>query len=153
MSRQLQKKMFHEMEKKDIFRQAQNYAFDYADNVLERNVYPTPDAISNLDEFVEELPESTGNASEVLEKLNQYGTPASVAQTGGRYFGFVDGGVIPAALAARWLSDFWDQNTALFVMSPIAAKLEEVSELVCILGFSTEYRVFLAIVLRFDILR
>lgn len=128
MPRNLQEKMFHEMEQKDIFRQAQKYAFDYADNVLERNVYPTPDAIADLDKFVEELPESTGNAAEVLEQLNQYGTPVSVAQTGGRYFGFVNGGVIPVSLAARWLSDFWDQNTALYVMSPIAAKLEEVSE-------------------------
>ncbi len=51
-----------------------------------------------------------------------------MAQTGGRYFGFVNGGVIPVALAARWLSDFWDQNTALYVISPIAAKLEEVAQ-------------------------
>jgi glutamate/tyrosine decarboxylase-like PLP-dependent enzyme len=128
MPRNLQKKMFHEMEQKDIFRQAQKYAFDYADNVLKRNVYPTSDAISGLDVFVEKLPESTGNATEILEQLNRYGTPASVAQTGGRYFGFVNGGVIPASLAARWLSDFWDQNTALYVISPIASKLEEVSE-------------------------
>jgi len=128
MPRKLQKKMFHEMEQKDIFRQAQNYAFDYADHVLERNVYPTPNAIADLDMFVEKLPKSTGNAAEILEKLNRYGTPASVAQTGGRYFGFVNGGVIPASLAVRWLSDFWDQNTALYVISPIASKLEEVSE-------------------------
>jgi len=128
MPSKLQKKMFHEMEQKDIFRQAQNYAFDYADHVLERNVYPTPNAIADLDMFVEKLPKSTGNAAEILEKLNRYGTPASVAQTGGRYFGFVNGGVIPASLAVRWLSDFWDQNTALYVISPIASKLEEVSE-------------------------
>ena len=128
MSRNLQKRMFQEMEQKDIFRQAQKYAFDYADNVLERSVFPTPDAIADLDKFVEELPESSGNAAEMLEQLNKYGTPASVAQTGGRYFGFVNGGVIPASLAARWLSDFWDQNTALYVISPITAKLEEVSE-------------------------
>ncbi len=128
MPTKLQEKMFHEMENKEIFRQAQKYAFDYADNVLERNVYPTPDAISNLDKFVEELPESTGNASEVIAQLNQYGTPASVAQTGGRYFGFVNGGVIPVSLAARWLSDFWDQNTALYVISPVTSKLEEVAE-------------------------
>ena len=94
--------MFHEMEQKDIFRQAQKYAFDYADTIFERTVYPTPEAIGNLDRFVEKLPESTGNVSEVLAQLNQYGTPASVAQTGGRYFGFVDGGVIPVALAVRW---------------------------------------------------
>lgn len=128
MPGKLQKKMFHEMKQKDIFRQAQKYAFNYADNVLERNVYPTPDAIAGLDKFAEALPESSGNAAEVLEQLNQYGTPAGVAQTGGRYFGFVNGGVIPASLAVRWLSDFWDQNTALYVISPVAAKLEEVSE-------------------------
>ena len=128
MPSKLQKKMFHEMEQKDIFRRAQNYAFDYADHVLERNVYPTPNAIADLDMFVEKLPKSTGNAAEILEKLNRYGSPASVAQTGGRYFGFVNGGVIPASLAVRWLSDFWDQNTALYVISPIASKLEEVSE-------------------------
>jgi len=116
------------MEQKDIFRQAQNFAFDYADHVLEGNVYPTHDAIADLDMFVEKLPKSVGNAAEILEQLNQYGTPASVAHTGGRYFGFVNGGVIPASLAVRWLSDFWDQNTALYVMSPITSKLEEVSE-------------------------
>jgi glutamate/tyrosine decarboxylase-like PLP-dependent enzyme len=128
MPKKLQEKMFNEMEQKNISRQAPKYAFDYADNVLEPNVYPASDAIANLDQFIEELPESTGNASEVLEQLNRYGTSASVAQTGGRYFGFVNGGVIPAALAARWLSDFWDQNTALYSMSPIAAKLEKVTE-------------------------
>ena len=45
-----------------------------------------------------------------------------------RYFGFVNGGVIPAALAARILADVWDQNAALHIMSPIAAKLEAICE-------------------------
>jgi len=128
MPNKLQEKMFHEMEQKDIFTQAQTYAFDYADTVRERNVFPTPDAVADLEKFVELLPESTGSAGDVIETLHRYGTPASVVQTGGRYFGFVNGGVIPASLAARWLSDFWDQNTALFVMSPVVAKLEEVCE-------------------------
>jgi glutamate/tyrosine decarboxylase-like PLP-dependent enzyme len=124
----LQERMFHEMERKDIFRQAQGYAFDYADRVLLRKVYPSPEAIAELDAFVEELPESVGDDAEVMEMLNRYGSPASVAQTGGRYFGFVNGGVIPVSLAARWLSDFWDQNAALYVISPVAAKIEEVCE-------------------------
>lgn len=85
MLKKLQENMFHEMEQKDIFRQAQKYAFDYADSVLERNVYPNPDAIVDLDKFIEKLPESVGNAASVLDKLNRYGTPASIAQTGGRY--------------------------------------------------------------------
>ena len=128
MPRKLQENMFLEMDQKNIFRQAQKYAFDYADTVRERDVYPSVDAIVDLDTFVEEIPQSTGNAVDVLEQLNRYGTPASVAQTGGRYFGFVNGGVIPVALAARWLSDFWDQNSALYAMSPVVAKLEEVTE-------------------------
>ena len=128
MPSSLQENMFHEMKQKDIFRQAQKYAFDYADSIKERHVYPTPDVIADLNNFCEEIPESWGNAVDVIERLNRYGTPASVAQTGGRYFGFVNGGVLPVSLAARWLSDFWDQNTALYVISPIAAKLEEVCE-------------------------
>jgi glutamate/tyrosine decarboxylase-like PLP-dependent enzyme len=51
-----------------------------------------------------------------------------VAQTGGRYFGFVCGGILPSALSVKWLTDAWDQNPALYVMSPIASKLEEVAE-------------------------
>jgi hypothetical protein len=65
MPQKLHKKMFKEMEQKDIFRQAQKYAFDYADNILKRDVYPSPDAIAGLDTFVEELPECSGDASAV----------------------------------------------------------------------------------------
>jgi len=128
MPKNLYEKMLQEMEIKEIFKQVQTYAFDYADKVCERNVFPTDDAITDLNKFAEALPQSTGEASEILSFLNQYGAPATVAQTGGRYFGFVDGGVIPTSLAARWLSDFWDQNTALYDMSPLASKLEEICE-------------------------
>ena len=128
MPNSLQENMFFEMAQKDIFKLAQRYAFDYADNINKRSIYPTPEAISGLENFCEELPESPEDALQVIEMLQKHGTPASVVQTGGRYFGFVNGGVIPAALAARWLADFWDQNTALYVISPIAAKLEEVCE-------------------------
>jgi len=51
-----------------------------------------------------------------------------VNQTAGRYFGFVNGGMLPVGLAARWLGDAWDQNTAHYVMSPIDSRLEEICE-------------------------
>ena len=124
----LREKMQREQQLKELFKQAQGYAFDYADEALQRNVFPSAKAIEELDIFAEELPVNTGDAKAILEQLHRYGSPASVAQTGGRYFGFVNGGILPVTLATKWLTDFWDQNTALQVMSPITAKLEEVCE-------------------------
>ncbi|MGD8297937.1 MAG: pyridoxal-dependent decarboxylase [Desulfobacterales bacterium] len=128
MANNSQKLMFRDMERKEIFKQAQSFAFDYAKNALERNVFPADEAIINLEEFTEDMPDVTGDAQEILAQLHKYGSPATVSQIGGRYFGFVNGSVIPVSLAARWLSDFWDQNTALYVMSPLTSKLEDVCE-------------------------
>ncbi|RMF00667.1 MAG: aspartate aminotransferase family protein [Chloroflexi bacterium] len=124
----LQEKMFREFEDKKIFEQARSFAFDYLNTAFERNVFPSEEAIGNLDEFAEELPAHPGEAASILAQLHRYGSPATVAQIGGRYFGFVNGGVIPVSLAARWLSDVWDQNAALYVISPLVSKLEEIVE-------------------------
>ncbi len=116
------------MADKSIFKLANEYAFDYADKALDRNVFPDDQAIARLDQFEEPLPESPSDAAAIIHQLHHHGSPASVSQIGGRYFGLVNGGVIPASLAARCLSDFWDQNTPLYLSSPIASKLEEVVE-------------------------
>ena len=129
MTGNLRENMFREMEQKEIFEQAKSYAFDYADKALQRNVFPADGALQNLNCFVEEMPDVSGDASNILKQLHEHGSPASVSQIGGRYFGLVNGGIVPTALATRWLSDFWDQNTPLYLSSPIASKLEEVTEL------------------------
>jgi len=139
-STDLQARMNQQMETKALFRQVADYAFDYADDARQRNVPPTADAIQQLAEFDEFLPEEIGDAQAILELLHQKGSPATVAQMGGRYFGFVNGGAIPTALAARWLADFWDQNAALYVMSPLISTLETITEawLNQLLGFAKE---------------
>lgn len=124
----LQKQMQQAMIDKKIFNQAKEYAFDYADKALERNVFPADEAIENLNNFDEQLPDYIGEPLGILDLLHKYGSPATVTQIGGRYFGLVNGGIIPTALAAKWLNDFWDQNTPLYVTSPITSKLEAVVE-------------------------
>ncbi len=113
---------------KTLYQQAMDYAFDYLDTLRERPVYPTEAALAALDALDESMPEQATEAAEILKLLHDVGSPATTAQGGGRYFGFVNGGIMPAALAARLLADVWDQNAALYVMSPIAAKLEQLCE-------------------------
>jgi len=128
MSDELRSRMFREMEHKAIFDAARDAAYSYADQALQRNVFPTPEALQNLERFDEPLPDKPGDALKVLHQLHEFGSPASVSQIGGRYFGLVNGGVIPATLAVRWLTDFWDQNTPLYLSSPVASRLEEITE-------------------------
>lgn len=119
-----------------LLNQAADYAYDYLTTVDERPVFPMRDALADLAKFDEPIPDAPCDPAAVLRRLHKHGSPATVAQGGGRYFGFVNGGVLPVALAARWLADAWDQNAGLFVMSPIASKLEQVCErwLVDLLG-------------------
>ena len=124
----IREKMFREMAEKSIFDQAKNYAFEYSGYAFNRNVFPSREAIDGLKNFDEELPVVSTRPEEILEHLHRYGSPATVMQTGGRYFGFVIGGTLPTALAARWLADFWDQNAGLYMTSPVVSKLETVVE-------------------------
>jgi glutamate/tyrosine decarboxylase-like PLP-dependent enzyme len=91
-----------------------------------RPVAPDDAALAGLERFDEPLPEFTGDAAATLALLDEAGSPATTASAGGRFFGFVTGGSHPAAVAASWLATAWDQNAALPVMSPVAARLHEV---------------------------
>lgn len=93
----------------------------------ERPVFPAPEALARLSAFDESLPEDPQNPFETLALLDEIGSPATTASAGGRYFGFVIGGVLPVTLASNWLAGAWDQNAGLTAASPIAAKLEQVA--------------------------
>jgi glutamate/tyrosine decarboxylase-like PLP-dependent enzyme len=100
---------------------------DYLEGVDARSVAPSPKAVAALSALRGPLPPGPTNAEAVLHLLDSYGSPATVAQNNGRFFGFVNGGCLPAALAASWLVSAWDQNAAFFVQSPTAITLEEIA--------------------------
>ncbi|CUU53657.1 hypothetical protein Ga0074812_101155 [Parafrankia irregularis] len=120
-------------------RAAAAMALDYAASVDDRGVAPDAVALRGLAAFDEPLPEVGEAAEATLRLLHDVGSPATMATAGARYFGFVNGATLPVALGASWLVSAWDQNSALPVMSPVAAKLHDVARrwLVEILGLPT----------------
>lgn len=73
------------------------------------------------------LPEQGEEPLATIERLARAADPGLVGMAGPRYFGFVIGGHLPAALAADWLTSAWDQNAALYVSSPASSVAEEVA--------------------------
>jgi len=110
----------------DVLALAAERAQQYVSAAGQRRVAPSEADLAVLAELHEPFPSLPSDPSEVISKLDELGSRATVTTTGGRYFGFVNGGMLPAALAANWLAGAWNQNAALRVMSPVASELEEV---------------------------
>jgi glutamate/tyrosine decarboxylase-like PLP-dependent enzyme len=102
-------------------------AESYLGGLDERAVAPSPELVSRLQSLSGPLPDTGLTAGEVVEILDRVAGPATVASAGGRYFGFVIGGSLPAALGAAWLASAWDQNAGLRASSPAAVALEDIS--------------------------
>ncbi len=79
----------NELSKRDeLLRQAAEIARKYVQEIAERWVAPTKRDLDHLTRFREPFPNAPSDPMQILEKLDEIGSPATVATTGGRYFGF-----------------------------------------------------------------
>jgi glutamate/tyrosine decarboxylase-like PLP-dependent enzyme len=99
----------------------------YLSEIQERAVAASPEAVARLAALREPLPAGPSDPADVLALLDEVGSPATMAMAGPRFFGFVIGGSLPAALAANWLAAAWDQNAAFDSVTPAVSTLEAVA--------------------------
>ena len=111
----------------ELYSYVLNAAKSFEESIDLRPVTPSDDAVKSLDYFEEPFADEGCDAVKVIKTLNEVGEPGVVSSRGGRYYGFVTGAAMPVAVAANWMAATWDQNGGPAVMSPTAAKLEEVA--------------------------
>jgi glutamate/tyrosine decarboxylase-like PLP-dependent enzyme len=111
---------------RSLLNDATAHATGFLEELPERKVAPTATAEELRKELGGPLPESPRDPRRVVAELARAVEPGLMASAGGRFFGFVIGGSLPAALAADWLTSAWDQNAGLYVAAPAASVVEEV---------------------------
>ena len=125
---------------RDLLRRTAEIAADYLESLGERPVFPqvTPEQLREA--LGGPLPDEPLDAQRVVDELVAGAEPGVVALGSGRYFGFVIGGALPAALAADWLTSTWDQNATIYPIGPSASVVEQVTRewLVDLLGLPGE---------------
>ena len=99
----------------------------YLNGIGERRVAPSQQALAGLQAFDVPLQDRPMSAEEVVEELDRFGSAATMAIAGPRFFGFVNSSALPAALAANWLSTAWEQHGGFVVSSPGSTTLEQIA--------------------------
>ena len=112
---------------RSLLESAAERAITYLEGLDERPVAPSAAAVAGLAALDEPLPERPTSPEEVIRQLDEVCSPATMAMAGPRFFGFVIGGSLPVALAANWLAGAWDQNSALYNVTPATAELERLA--------------------------
>ena len=112
---------------RDALARAESHALDWLGSVNDRHVGPTSSIDELLDAFGGPLPGGPTDPGAVVDELARLAEPGLMAMPSGKFFGWVIGGTLPAALGADWLVSAWDQNAAIRLATPATAAAEEVA--------------------------
>lgn len=111
----------------DLLLHVAELAANHLDQIDERPVFPQLSPGELRSRFQAELATSPVDPLTVIDELAEAASPGLVASPGGRYFGFVTGGALPASVGADWLATAWDQNSFSYVSSPAASVVEDIA--------------------------
>jgi len=110
-----------------VLRRSLEHASRFLAGLRERPVAPWASLAELRRALGGPLPEAGLDPARVVDELAAAADPGLVASPGPRYFGFVIGGGLPAALGADWLASAWDQDAGLYACGPAAAVVEDVA--------------------------
>src|SRR5262245_15403794 len=105
---------------------AMSHAISHLQSLDQSSVAATLDVETLRSRLVKQLNDGSVPAHRVVDELAQDVAGGLIGSAGGRFFGWVIGGVLPAALATDWMVSAWQQNAAIYATSPAAAIVEEV---------------------------
>ncbi len=112
---------------KDLLPRTSAHAVNYISQVADRPVKATMTS-AELRATLGGALGTTGETPEsIVDRLAAAATRGTVASSGPRYFGFVIGGCLPAAVAADWLVSAWDQNAGVYALSPLVSVVEDIT--------------------------
>jgi glutamate/tyrosine decarboxylase-like PLP-dependent enzyme len=111
---------------KEVLGLTADYAVQFLEHLDERPIPPRASLEELRAALGGPLPETGTDATQVIADLIDGAEPGIMAMPSARFFGFVIGGALPAAVAADWLTSTWDQNAGLIGPTPSAGVVEEV---------------------------
>jgi glutamate/tyrosine decarboxylase-like PLP-dependent enzyme len=106
---------------------AAEHAFAFLESLDTRSAATTASLAELRARLTRPLADRGVPAVQVIDELVADADAGILGSQGGRFFGWVIGGGLPAAMAADWLTTVWDQNVGVYACAPAASVVEEVA--------------------------